>query len=97
MELIEKSRIAPALNDYYEPIDQEQPMSFTIEQIEEVINQLPTVDAAPVVHGRWEWDADGYLRCSECNQKAPVILQYQDEPETVATNYCPKCAAKMDL
>lgn len=52
----------------------------------------PTVDAVPVVHGRWEeryvpngeyvsWD--GYY-CSVCGKQA------------AKSNYCPNCGAKMD-
>ena len=61
------------------------------------ISNLPTADVAPVVHGEWIWADDGYLRCSNCHQKAPVMTQYQDEPMTTATAYCPNCGAKMDL
>ena len=49
----------------------------------------------PVKHGRWVWDDDGYCRCSNCTQKAPVTTQYQDEPLTTMTNYCPNCGAIM--
>ena len=50
-----------------------------------------------VVHGEWIWADDGYLRCSNCHQKAPVMTQYQDEPMTTATYYCPNCGCRMDL
>lgn len=53
----------------------------------------PTVDAVPVVHGRWivkEHSAPygGYhlFHCSKC-----------DEPNARERNYCPNCGAKMDL
>ena len=45
--------------------------------------------------GEWVWADDGYCRCSVCTQKAPVTTQYQDEPMTTATKYCPWCGAKM--
>ena len=45
--------------------------------------------------GEWVWDDDGYCRCSVCTQKAPVTTQYQDEPMTTATKYCPNCGARM--
>lgn len=61
------------------------------------LESLPAADVAPVRHGRWIWADDGYLRCSNCHQKAPVMTQYQDEPMTIATAYCPNCGAKMDL
>lgn len=60
------------------------------------VGSAPAADVAPVVHGRWIWADDGYLRCSQCGQKAPVLTQYQDEPMTTATDYCPNCGAKMD-
>lgn len=67
------------------------------------ICELNDVNDAPVVrHGRWEWADDGYCRCSECRQRAPVVYgvlveDWQDEPRTVMTYYCPNCGAKMDL
>lgn len=69
---------------------------WTDEKVLAWIRNLPSADVAPVVHGRWVWADDGYLRCSECTQKAPVVPQYQDEPITTATSYCPNCGAKMD-
>ena len=65
--------------------------------IEKFIDDMPTLDVAPVVHGRWIFADDGYLRCSECTQKAPVLQPYEDEPITTATNYCHYCGAIMDL
>lgn len=61
-----------------------------------LIDDAPAVDAEPVRHARWVWADDGYLRCSECTQKAPTTTQYQDEPIQTATSYCPNCGAKMD-
>lgn len=45
------------------------------------INNAPTVDAVPVVHGRWLLDG----RCSECLAN----------PLTTHKTYCPNCGAKM--
>lgn len=54
--------------------------------ITEIIHHAPTVDAVPVVHGRWEiLDFAGYMRCSVCGQ---IMDGYY--------NYCPHCGAKMD-
>ena len=61
------------------------------------VENFPAADVAPVVHGKWVFADDGYLRCSECTQKAPVVQPYDDEPTTTATNYCPYCGAIMDL
>jgi len=65
------------------------------------IYAAPTVQTE-VRHGRWEWADDGYCRCSECRQRAPVVYgvlveDHQDEPRTTMTNFCPNCGAKMDL
>ena len=52
------------------------------------VEQMPTVDAVEVVHGRWEQarytEAPLHI-CSEC-----------DKPEYKQHNYCPNCGAKMD-
>lgn len=74
---------------------------LTPEEFAEYLYELPTADVAPVVHGRWEWADDGYCRCSECRQRAPVVYgalieDYQDEPQTVMTYFCPHCGAMMD-
>ena len=59
------------------------------------IDNMPTVDAVEVVHGRWEEDeppkhyiftgVDVLYRCSECNNRF-----------VHDTHYCPNCGAKMD-
>ena len=52
------------------------------------IARFPTINAAPVVHGRWEYSSDGrFLFCSECGEI----------PDCFEPNYCPNCGAKMDL
>lgn len=64
------------------------------------IEDAPAADVEPVRHGRWEWADDGYCRCSECRQRAPVVYgvfaeDWQDEPRTVMTYFCPNCGADM--
>lgn len=62
----------------------------------EEIDQMPTVDAVPVRHGKWI--DEGYYadntnikawHCSECNWH---MLGYEDE----LFRYCPICGARMD-
>lgn len=52
----------------------------------ELVVAAPTVDAQPVMHGRWE---AGYLihkyGCSCCGARQDMI-----------SPYCPNCGAKMD-
>lgn len=66
---------------------------------------VPTVDAKPVVHGRW---VDRYggkyanplYECSECKKPAPTKCEYDVlgslEWHYDLTPYCPNCGAKKD-
>ena len=58
----------------------------------ESIDVQPTIEAEPVVHGRWiirrEKDTFGYTihyYCSQCGRESKDI-----------SNYCPNCGSKMD-
>lgn len=69
------------------------------------LDDAPTVDAVPVVHGHWEekevfYDDNGNgviaewqsCRCSECKKyDTSPYLYYFKEPK-----YCSECGAKMD-
>ena len=58
--------------------------------VEVWIDHAPTIDAVPVVHGKWRWtergdcDYEQYWVCSSCGQQ-----QY------IETNFCPDCGADM--
>lgn len=60
-----------------------------------VLHDLPTVDVAPVVHGRWIWDTNGLYPkplCSKCRYEPYRRSNHNlDLPR-----YCPNCGAKMD-
>ena len=63
------------------------------------IDEAPTVDAVPVVHGHWiEKKLDNFrkweLQCSECGWIG--ISNYDAYDEPFDFNYCPNCGAKMD-
>ena len=67
-------------------------LGYSPDIIEEVLKQIPTVDAVEVVHGRWidqSFAMNGgvvrFCACSECRHEM-----------TFETNYCPNCGAKMD-
>ena len=55
---------------------------------------LPSAEAEPVKHGRWEpvTNGRGGFECSICHNYAP---SYQDGVEWLSL-YCPNCGAKMD-
>ena len=59
-----------------------------------LIEKAPTVDAVPVVHGRWEFLGPNRLikecmcgTCSACKVRSKYIVN---------TMLCPNCGAKMD-
>ena len=70
-------------------------------QVIEVIQSRPTIEAAPVVHGKWEQihyeggilDGTNADKCTVCGFERVV------ETESFKTNYlhCPNCGAKMNI
>lgn len=58
----------------------------------EKLNNIPTVDAAPVKHGRWE----DYGHCSCCGWGWSDLV-YDRTEQMSRMNYCPCCGACMDL
>lgn len=57
---------------------------------EQLLDEIPAADVAPVVHGRWN-NMDGYKTrkvCSECGWDVPEYGKFY--------SYCPNCGAKMD-
>lgn len=64
----------------------------TVQRCVEVISNMPTVDAVPVVHGHWKEDPSGYgfWICSACgfvSEASAANMLYK---------FCPVCGAKMD-
>ena len=54
---------------------------------------IPAADVAPVVHGRWIANGDGYHWTYNCS-----ICAWKDGyPFNERHNFCPHCGAKMDL
>lgn len=67
------------------------------------IENAPTVDAAPIRHGRWvqkkEWHLGrwvAWFECSECGEHDDNSDMYEMMPFCNLSNYCPGCGAKMD-
>ena len=57
---------------------------YSADWIYSFVESAPSVDAAPVVHGRWI-NNSALNKCSKCRT-------YWD----TKTNFCPNCGAKMD-
>ena len=71
---------------------QDESADYTIYHFGEWLEQQPTIEAKPVVHGRWiSKNPHGYewiFVCSNCD--------YVDGyPFNDRHNYCPNCGAKM--
>ena len=61
-------------------------------EYESEIKASPAADVAPVVHGRWISDGDGYHWTYNCS-----ICAWKDGyPFNERHNYCPNCGARMD-
>lgn len=65
-----------------------------------MLDHMETVDAVPVVHGRWiSWEKAGNFvpspdrhECSVCHDAAQVLVNGFE----LLSDYCPNCGAKMD-
>jgi hypothetical protein len=68
-----------------------KPQYLSREDTLTVLNSIPTIDAVPVVHGRWK--IGGILNeCQVCGEIYSLNGGNVWEP----WNYCPNCGAKMD-
>ena len=71
------------------------PFQWDVEDLAvyEAIEEVPTADVAPVIHGKWSLENDEEMPnfmfklviCSACSEKANHTY-----------NYCPNCGTKMD-
>lgn len=72
-----------------------------------IISEVPTIEADPVRHGRWEFRRNKkYTWCADavCTACETVIdthvdndVEYRQEGIKKRLRYCPNCGAKMDL
>lgn len=58
--------------------------NFAINEVREYIDNMPTIEAEPVKHGRWMYP----FYCSECGFEPYYASDMQ-------YNYCPNCGCKM--
>ena len=85
--LIDTQDAFNVLTDYYHHSTHVQHLA-----LQEALNKVPTVDAEPVRHGKWEMKPDpfGFFDeipvCSECGCTTTMREK---------TKYCPNCGARM--
>ena len=74
---------------------QDESADYTIYHFGEWLEQQPTIEAKPVVHGRWIGKpicGNDNCRCSECGSWHHIHANLRGE---VMQKYCPNCGAQM--
>lgn len=65
---------------------------YSADWIYSFVESAPAVDAAPVVHGRWERKRSN-VYCTACGKGYRIT---NGGPNVMAFVYCPMCGARMD-
>ena len=77
-----------AKNKYHDIIAGRYPFNIVVYDLVQIIEEQPTLDLAPVVHGEWDFIGDYDSRCSVCGEEY-CIGPNEDY------NFCPNCGADM--
>lgn len=98
-DLISRKAAIMEIEDYIEEYSELDPDTgyhnlkwCAMEEAKDVLTMLPTVDAAPVVHGRWIDHKDEH-QCSVCKEFTVVDSYVWVQ---LRYDFCPNCGAKMD-
>ena len=96
MRLIDADRLSENIRDNI-PAPYEDSREAK-EECLRAIEEAPTVDAVPVVHGRWEVSTDEWFEtnvytCSKCRESYVLV---EGTPKENLWHYCPNCGAKMN-
>lgn len=92
---------ADELKDWSEIVPLTDDGGIDINDFEEKLRSMPTIDAEPVRHGKWipspscAIDSRGFtdmFKCSECKRYS----YYAYPVERLDYKYCPHCGARMD-
>lgn len=77
----------------YDPSDEEWSVTggTALRLIHKAVDNAPTVNVEPVVHGRWK-ASSVLLECQNCGE----IYSRLGGNGGKAWNYCPNCGASMD-
>lgn len=67
-----------------------------VDDLLEFVDNLPTIEAVPVAHGKWKpkygSEDDVYWYCSKCRKEVLYDIHGYQE----ITDFCPYCGARMD-
>lgn len=73
--------------------------TYVLKLVYDELEEAPAVDAAPVVHGRWESVDSSYWRWTSSDAVSVSHTTYRcgrcGWGTVVKTNYCPNCGAMM--
>lgn len=85
---------ADALKDWSEIVPLTGDGGIDINDFDEKLKSMPTVDAVPVRHGKWNCSDDmfEYAVCSACKWESGEAWKYAIK----RFMYCPNCGARMD-
>ena len=97
-EYIEREALEKNLNERLAYLlDKNGPYDYFTDGYDEAVSTVEeflSADVAPVVHGRWEQDADGDWYCTNCDEIVAICESGRER--TYSKPYCPNCGAKMD-
>lgn len=73
-------------------------LAWSDNDVVDMIESRPTIDAVPVVHGEWTnrrtWTHDGEWYCTACDKEITIYMGEKRGNDRY--KYCPNCGAKMD-
>lgn len=59
--------------------------------------RIPAADVAPVVHGRWEQDADGDWYCTNCNEVVAICGIYRSTSHNQVCSSNHRCCGRYSV
>ena len=101
-DLISRKALLKAMDERYRVLgkqfhfasDEERGLANGFCEVDELVNNQPTVDAVEVVHGEWQYYSESdfikaHYRCSNCNQPRYEHYAFNE------FRFCPNCGADM--
>ena len=89
---IDREKLLAKIDEAFFETDPDGKEQIGVLKCRAIIRKIPAADVAPVVHGRWIADGDGYHWTYNCS-----ICAWKDGyPFNERHNFCPNCGARMD-